>query len=94
MHGSKGTAFAGSSRLRSHEQLITKVSNLDGTLQEQKTLNQTLQLEVARAHEQKGIDLSERRCEGDLINQIFFQLFDGVHVFRLPFSCMLLQQTR
>ena len=32
-------------------QLIAKVSNLDGTVQEQMTLNQTLQQEVARANE-------------------------------------------
>jgi peptidoglycan hydrolase CwlO-like protein len=32
-------------------QLIAKVSNLDGTVQEQMNLNQTLQQEVARANE-------------------------------------------
>ena len=32
-------------------QLIAKVSNLDGTVQEQMTLNQTLQQEVALANE-------------------------------------------
>ena len=64
---------------------MTKVSNLDGTLQEQKTLNQTLQLEVARAHEQKGIIMRERRCEGDLINRFSLKFFDGVEVFLVLF---------